>query len=153
MSARLVMTGVSFALALISAPALAQYVPANLYECAGTNLSVTYSTTSFAGVPQITIEIDGVAISRRGDEIQSQATVLGSLVTIVRKQIPDLYTDTLTLIAPDVNLKAKGARVGFTTELFSTRTNTTIAGPQQVLGLIQQSTSKRLYCAATAVDF
>jgi hypothetical protein len=140
-------------LALASAPAFAQTIPANNYECAGDpGTSVTYSTTSFGGVPLITIQIDKTVISKSGDEIQTQSTVLGNLVTVVRQEVPDQFTDTVTLIAPDVNLIEGGRRAGFATQLALTRTRTSIGGPALVVGVIQESTYRRLFCVARVLQ-
>jgi len=140
------------ALVSLSATALAQ-VPANLYECKGNGVAVTYSTTSFTGEPRITFQFRNTTISRSGDDIQTQDTVLGSLVTIVLRTVPDLFTDTLTLIAPAAHLTDRIPEVTFVTRLFKTHTRTSVGGPALVEGLIQQSASQRLVCAATAVNF
>jgi hypothetical protein len=131
----------------------AQTRPANNYQCTGNGVTLTYSTTSFTGDPRFTITIDGTTISRSGSEIQSQATVLGSLVTIVRRQVPDAFTDTITLVAPDVNVTPSNPTVPFATRLFLTRTHTSIGGPALVEGVIQDSQSRGLSCTASALDF
>jgi hypothetical protein len=79
--------------------------------------------------------------------------VLGSLVTIVRRTIPDLVTNTLTLLVPAVNLTAHAPEVTFTTLFFTTRTRTSVGGPAPVEGLIQRSTPYPVSCHATAGDF
>lgn len=141
-------------LALIPKPALAQTVPANNYECtndAGT--TVNYSTTSFTGTPRFTVVFDGNVISRAGDEIQTQDTVLGKLVTVARAIVPDSFIDTITLVTPDVNVTAKTPEVTFRTELFFTRTRTSIGGPSLVAGVIQSSTRRTVVCTASHLDF
>ncbi|HET8539972.1 MAG TPA: hypothetical protein VFL83_08895 [Anaeromyxobacter sp.] len=152
------------ALASLGGTASAQPVPANTYECSGDGVTVRYSTTSFTGEPRITYELRGTAtsagaadvgatISRAGDEIHAQDTVLGSLVTIVLDAVPDLFTDTLTLIAPAANLTERLPEVRFATTLFRTHTRTTIGGPALVEGLVQRSSSQLLVCVATVVYF
>ena len=79
--------------------------------------------------------------------------MLGSLVTVVRQQVPDLFTDTVTLLAPAVNVTDRTPSVGFVSELFLTRTRTTIGGPALVEGLVQQSSTRQLSCHASAVAF
>ena len=136
--------------ALAAAPAAA----ANNYECsnnAGT--TVNYSTTSFTGEPRLTIQLDGSVIARSGEEIKTQRTVLGTLVTVVRSFVPDSFTDTLTFVAPDVNVSAKTGEVSFRTELFATRTRTSIGGPGLVAGVIQSSTRQTVVCTASRLDF
>ena len=140
-------------LMMLSAPGLAQPVPANLYECKGEGVTVTYSTTSVTGQPSITFQWGKTVISRTGNEIQTQATVLGNLVTIAKPSLPEVFSDTLTLLAPDVNISERLGSVDFTTRLFSTRTRTSLGGPQFVEGLIQRNTSQLLLCSASAVAF
>jgi uncharacterized protein YdeI (BOF family) len=134
--------------------AVAQTQSANNYECtnnAGT--TVNYSTTSFTGDPRITILFDGNLVSRSGEEIQTQRTVLGTLVTVVQRFAPDAFTDTITLVTPDVNVTGKTPEVSFKTELFFTRTRTSIGGPGLVAGVIQSSTRRTLVCTASHLDF
>ena len=146
-------TGVALLLILISLPAFAKPVPANRYQCIGNGVVIMYTTTSISGEPRMTIKLEDSIISRSGEEIHTQDTVLGSLVTIVRRAKPERFIDTLTLIAPNVNVTDRVPRVQFTTRLFSTRTRTTIDGLELVRGLIQDSTAQRLVCTATAVVF
>ena len=151
---RLVTPAFLMTLALTAAPALAQSTPANNYECtnnAGT--TVNYSTTSFTGDPRLTIVFDGNVVSRAGEEIQTQRTVLGTLVTVVRSIAPDAFIDTITFLAPDVNVTAKTPEVTFRSELFFTRTRTSLGGPSLVTGVIQSSTSRALACTASHLDF
>jgi hypothetical protein len=116
-------------------------------------VAITYSTTSFTGAPTIAFQFRNTTITRSGDEIQTQDTVLGSLVTIVLREVPDLFTDTLTLIAPAANLTDLKPEVTFVTRLFKTHTRTALGGPALVKGRLQRSGSQRLVCAATAVNF
>ena len=151
---RLVTPAFLVALALTPTAALAQTQAANNYECtndAGTTLN--YSTTSFTGTPRFTILFDGNVVSRAGEEIQTQRTVLGTLVTVVRSIVPDAFVDTITFVAPDVNVTAKTPEVTFKTEVFFTRTRTSIGGPGLVGGVIQSSTRRTLACTASHLDF
>ena len=151
---RLVTPAFLMVLALTPKTALAQTVPANNYECTNNvGTTVNYSTTSFTGDPRITIEFDGIVISKSGAEIQTQRTVLGTLVTIVRRELPDAFTDTITFVAPDVNVTAKTPEVKFDTELFFTRTFTSIGGPSLVTGVIQSSTRRTVGCVASYLNF
>lgn len=84
-------TALTLLLALVglSTPVLAQTVPANVYECQGDGVAITYSTTSMPGQPIITVDFGKTTIARSGDEIQTQDTVLGALVTIQFPSLPD----------------------------------------------------------------
>jgi hypothetical protein len=126
--------------------------PANFYECRGINVSASYVTQSLTGTV-LTITVDGTTYQARNDEIRDETTVLGNLLTLITEAIPDAYTDTLTLLLPDVNVSGFGAKTAFVTRLFKTRTHTSIGGPQLVDGVIQSNSSVALKCTATAVVF
>jgi len=137
----------------LSAPVWAQARPANLYVCQGDKVAINYSTTGLTGHPTLTVQVGNTTITRSGDDIRTEDTVLGSLVTIVRRTISDFLTDTLTLLVPAVNLTANTPDVTFTTSFFATRTLTSLGGPELVEGLIQRSTSQPVVCNAAGVIF
>src|SRR5262245_61545757 len=103
-----------FTLGSLSAPALALPGPANQYACQGDDVAVLYSTSSITGAPTITFRFqDTTVVSRSGHDISTQDTALGSLVTVVLRAVPDVFTDTLTLIAPAANLTDRSPKVTF----------------------------------------
>lgn len=130
----------------------ASVVPATHYDCSGRDTSVRYSATGPGGEPYVLIRIGKEFIKASGTEVLTQGTVLGSLVTVRREVVPDSHTDTLTLVAPDVNVPAIPIKLPaeFITTLFSTRTFTTIGGPGLVQGVVQESSSQPLFCKASA---
>ena len=133
----------------------ASLVPANFYDCEGRETTVRFSPNrGGSGEPSIVITLGKKVIRANGQEILSQQTVLGSLVTVRYASDPDSHTDTLTLLAPDVNLPAIPNKrpVEFMTPLFSTRTFTTIGGPSLVPGLssCRSSCSQAARCSATS---
>jgi len=140
-------------LSLMSVSAYAETVPANSYECRGAGISVSYATTSFTGEPILTLTTPAGSLSQSGEQISTQDTVLGKLVSIVTGQTPDLSTETLTLIVPDVNVTGTETRVRFTSELFTTTTHTSIGGPALVTGPVQESKSKKLICKASLLAY
>jgi hypothetical protein len=127
--------------------------PANLYECTGNGVKVSYTKTSLAGPPRISFTIGGQTFSGNGAGLTDEPTVMGHLLTIIKAAVPDLQTDFLTLLAPDVNLSGFGASTQFSTRVFATRSRTSIGGPQLVLGPIQTNTSVAVICKATAAVF
>lgn len=141
-----------FGLVLVSGISQAA-TPANLFECSGSGVSVNYTTTTLAGPPSLYFTIGTKDFSGSGDEITEVATVLGRLLTITRSSVPDLRTDTLTLVLPDVNVSEFGASEEFDTRVYGTRSLTSIGGPQLVEGVIQNNASRLVHCTATAVVF
>ncbi|MEQ1531879.1 MAG: hypothetical protein ABL925_21430, partial [Methylococcales bacterium] len=98
----------SLGLALFSGASLAT-TPANHFECSGAGVS-TYYTAGDTGVPHtLDFVIGGKTFSGIDAEITDEVTVLGHLLTITRTAVPDLRTDTLTLLLPDVNVSNSGA--------------------------------------------
>jgi hypothetical protein len=138
-------------LASLSAPSFAA-MPVNFYDCQGANASASYVTESRAGTI-LTMTVNGVTYQVKNDSILDQPTVLGHLLTLTTETIPDLQTDTLTLLLPDVNVSNFGDTAKFATLLFKTRTLSSIGGPTLVEGVIQNNKAIPLKCTATAAVF
>jgi len=136
------------ALISVHASAFADAIPATFYACRGLDLTVKYNTGAI-GELSLSVARGGKPIVKRGDEVRVQKTVLGSLVTIVVRNEPDAFTQTFTLLAPDVNVPSDNPTVTFKTELFRTHTKTSIGGPALVQGVIQESISQQLSCRAS----
>jgi hypothetical protein len=143
----------SLCLALFSAASFADFIQPNLYNCSGPGVTVNYTTTSLAGPPILTFNIGRQTFSGQGSAITEETSVLGNLLTITRAAIPDLQTDTLTLLLPNINLNGFEASTEFNTVIFSTRTRTSIGGPALVEGVIQKNTPRFVNCTATVAVF
>lgn len=147
-------TLVLLATVFASTNSYAALIPANSYQCVGKNITVNYSSSSIIGEAQLTITIGKRAYGAMGNErITTQQTVLGNLISIIKTAQPDLYTDTLTLLLPDINVSTLGERVNFKSQLLTTHTVSSIAGSALVKGVIQSNSAKTINCTATAVVF
>jgi hypothetical protein len=142
-----------FCIALFSAASFADFIKPNLYNCSGPGVTVNYTSTSLAGPPILTFKIGRQTFSGQGSAISEDTGVLGNLLTITRAAIPDLQTDTLTLLLPDINLNGFGASINFNTVVFSTRTRTSIGGPALVEGVVQRNNPRFVNCTATVAVF
>jgi hypothetical protein len=100
---------------------------ANRFELGCDGISITYSTSSFAGPPQLSYRGPEGELSFSGEEIQTQASALGTEVTVTLERVPDLRTLTLTILLASINLTADEAT--FETYAIKTTNHTTIAGP------------------------
>jgi hypothetical protein len=139
----------SLGLALFSAASLA-VTSVNLYECRGAGVTVNYVATDMGAPYTLKFAIGGKYYSGIESEITDEVTVLGHLLTITRAAVPDLRTDTLTLLLPDVNVSDFiGAYKKFDTRIFSTRTRTSFGGTQFVEGVIQNNASRIVHCTGT----
>lgn len=123
---------------------------ANLFELACDGTQLTYSTTSIDGQPRLSYSDADGDHSFAGDEIDTQATALGSEVTVTLESVPDLHTLTLTLLLPSFKLDA-GGEAQFATLAIRTTTSTTIAGPPA--GPAQSYEAIALHGVAKSVAF
>ena len=142
-----------FLLLSFSSVTVAAPIAANQYHCTGKNSRVDYSSSSFSGEPLLNIQLGKNHLSAQGEAIQAEKTVLGHVLTLVKSVTPDLQTLTVSVLLPDVNLTKLGDRVAFESQLFQTKTLTSIGGTALVNGVIQYNTTQALHCTATAVVF
>src|SRR5579883_3230649 len=76
----------------------------NLFELHGHETHITYSTTSTAGKPQLVYRNNEQNYSFSGDEIRTQDSELGTLVSVSLVRTIDQGSTSLTLVVPSVNL-------------------------------------------------
>jgi hypothetical protein len=119
---------------------------ANLFELTARRVRVSFSTTSFAGGPQLQYQDRRTRRLFRGDEIRIEDTALGSLITVTLESIPDLRTVTFTLVLPPVNVVPGSIGSRLRVPGITTTAQTTIAGP----GLGPEKTYQTLDFEGTA---
>ncbi|PYP88623.1 MAG: hypothetical protein DMF61_05405 [Blastocatellia bacterium AA13] len=76
----------------------------NHFDLHGHGTHIVYDTTSFTGKPQFTYTTGGHSQSFTGDEIRTQDSEIGTLVTVTIFKTVDTGSTTLTLLVPHVNL-------------------------------------------------
>jgi hypothetical protein len=123
----------------------------NVFELKGMGIALTYSTTSLNGQPQLTYKDRKRTLTFRGEEIRQQDSEIGQLVTVTLEQVPDLRTETLTLILPAINLENTGTL--FQTHAIITTHRTSVGGPNLVKGALQTYRIKTLRGTARIVIF
>ena len=123
---------------------------ANLFELQCDGVQVTYSTSSFAGPPQLSYRGPEGDLSFSGSEIETQPSALGDEVTVTLETVPDLHTIALTLLLPSIRLPRSGD-ADFETLAIKTTHRTTIAGP--ATGAAQSYEAIALHGVAKSVDF
>jgi len=99
------------------------------------DVHIVYSTTSITGKPIFNYEDSKGTYSFTGDEIRTQKTEIGTMVTVTLESVPDLHVITLTLLMPAINLD--GSARDFKTIAIRTTSKTTIAGESLVKGAVQ----------------
>ncbi len=87
----------------------------NQFELQGEGVSIVYSSSSIAGVPQFSYHDADWAVSRSGDEIRTEVTEFGTLATIDVANVPDALHLTATLLLPSINLREQNAETPFAT--------------------------------------
>lgn len=122
----------------------------NLYELSGTRLKVTYSSSSIAGKPLLTIRQGRKDQQFTGNEIKTDKTQIGQLITVTQETQPDRKTVLFSVLLPDVNLPDSG-KSNIKTEAVVTTIKTTIAGPGK--GQVQTYKTVLLSGTARSVDF
>jgi hypothetical protein len=107
----------------------------NLYELTGPSLTVTYSTSSIAGEPQLVLADSSGEHTFAGDVIRVQETAIGKLVTVELEYIPDAGAELFSLLLPAVGQVAVAPKIAalaiYTTE------QTTMEGSAGIEGAIQ----------------
>jgi hypothetical protein len=106
---------------------MAQNNEPNQYQLLGTGVSITYSTSSIAGQPQLSFKKGRQTLSFSGDQIDVTETSVGTLVTVVIGSKPDLETTRFSFLLPAIRLAT--TKQAFRTIGLTTVTKTTIAGP------------------------
>src|SRR5437764_6208589 len=80
------------------------FVHPNLYNLFGDGLHITYSTTGIDGKPHFTYHSATQSLSFSGDQIETQQSPLGTLVTVFIFRTIDGPSTSFTLLVPRVNL-------------------------------------------------
>ncbi|MBO3461688.1 hypothetical protein G7B40_039550 [Aetokthonos hydrillicola Thurmond2011] len=105
------------------------FTKANTFELSGGSIVVSYSETSFSGVPLLSYRDNNFNLNFSGQQIRIQDTEIGQLITVTLETVPDLRTVTFTLVLPSVNLSTTSEKIRITVPGIKTTTLTTIAGP------------------------
>jgi len=100
----------------------------NLFEVSGYGIQITYSTSSFDGQPHFNYQDAHQSRLFIGDQIRTEATELGTLVSVVIQLTTDAGSTAFTLVVPRVNLRQFDS-VNITTIGITTLHKTSIVGP------------------------
>ena len=84
-----------------------QRIEPNKFELQGYDIQITYSTTSFKGVPQFTFSGRGRELTFSGSDIKSEETGFGRSVTVLLENgAADAPVESLTVLLPFVQLSS-----------------------------------------------
>ena len=101
---------------------------ANTFELSGKSIHVSYSSTSFTGVPTFSYRDNRLNRSFSGEEIHLENTEVGQLVTVTLEAIADGDRVTFSLALPTVTLR-RDAAIRIKVPGLTVTNPSTIAGP------------------------
>jgi hypothetical protein len=108
---------------------------ANFFELALGSSEITFTAHNKAGEPLVSYN-DGITPRNfKGDEIRLEPTEIGTLVTVTLETTPDLETNLLTLVLPQVQVS--GSPENVSVPVVFTRIAMSIAGPPLTPGPVQ----------------
>jgi hypothetical protein len=126
----------------------------NLFELQGDGATITYSTTSIAGVPQFNYQDNEHSVNRSGDEIRVEQTEIARLVTVDIEQVPDAYDLSVSLLVPIINLRGQTGEASVqTVAVLTTDRSSAFTGPGGVEGQVQTYETLSLQGTARRVAF
>ena len=130
---------------------MAQKVIPNQYDLRGPGVSVSYSTSSVAGQPQLSFKKGRQTLNFSGAEIGLLDTQIGTLITVTIAKTVDRGFTSFSFLLPTIELSTASAKQSFRTIGITTVHKTTIAGP--VKGPQQAYKSVQLRGTARQVKF
>ena len=106
-----------------------QKITPNQYNLQGQGVSISYSTTSLSGKPQLSFKKGRQTLSFSGDEIGVLDTSIGALITVTIAKTVDRGFTSFSFLLPTIELTSQSAKQLFRTLGITTVHTTTIAGP------------------------
>jgi len=128
-----------------------EYEPANLFELSDQDIQVTYFASSIGGDPMFSYRDHNFNCQFSGDEIRSEQTEIGQLLTVILERVLDLRTVTFSLFLPRVNVLRGSLGTHIQLIGITTTTHTSITG--HVLGAEKTYSAVTLNGTAQAVSF
>lgn len=107
------------------------------YHLSGGGISIDFSQKGANQYELAYSDVNG-EIKFSGGMIDVKKTGMGTLVTVMLEQVPDLYTLILTLVIPDANIDQNSKSIPVKTFAVKTKTKSSIIGPQLINGQIQE---------------
>ena len=130
---------------------MAQNITPNQYEISGQGVHINYSTSSIAGIPELTFTKGRNTLTFTGANIGVLDTSIGTLVTITIANTPDKSFTTFSALLPAIRLAKETARQAFRAVGIVTTHKTSLAGP--VTGVQQTYKTVELKGTAQRVAF
>jgi hypothetical protein len=123
----------------------------NQYDLLGTGITISYSTSSFAGKPQLSLKKGRQTLDFSGNDISKLDTGIGDLISVTIANVPDQSSTTFSFLLPAIQLGAASSKQAFRTIGITTVHKTSIAGP--VKGVQETYKAIELKGTARQVEF
>ncbi|HEV7929130.1 MAG TPA: hypothetical protein VGP12_03255 [Nitrosospira sp.] len=104
-------------------------ITANRFGLRGDSINVDYATSTLTG-SGLVYHDDQLDRSFVNEELTIEDTLLGQLITVTLRQIPDFEVVTFTLVLPTITVTAHNAPIDIEVAGITTTHRTTIAGPE-----------------------
>src|SRR3954451_24014544 len=130
---------------------MAQSITPNQYDLTGPGVRIGYSTSSIAGIPQLSFTKGRKALTFTGKEIGVVETSIGALVTVTIAMTADKSFTTFSVLLPAIQLAKETGKQAFGSLGIITIHKTSLAGP--VKGVQQTYKSNQLKGTAQRVAF
>ena len=125
----------------------------NLFELHRGSVSITYSASGIDGRPRLHYEDGDRQLDFTGDQLESEESEIGRLITVELSFVPDGETRVLSVLLPQVNLAEGRSDTRFKGLVIFTTVRSTIGGPRLVRGPLQTYAAKVFRGTARAVAF
>ncbi len=99
-----------FSLGLVSSAAFADYAAdsPNLYDCRSRDLQFTYIKGATDDASTLLLVFEGSTHKYQGSQIQTASTVLGTVVSVPVKTIPDKGVISASIVIPTIAVSSNG---------------------------------------------
>ena len=128
-----------------------QQTSPDLFDLQGQGITISYSTSSFGGKPQLSFKKGRQTLNFSGDEIAVTETGIGTLVTVTIAKTVDRGFTTFSILLPAIELRAGSTKQSFKTIGITTVHKTSIGGP--VSGVLETYRTIALSGTAKQVQF
>lgn len=88
-----------------------QRVEPNLFQLKGEKIQINYQSTGFVGAAQLTYTDDQGSRTFSGDEVRSQESEIGLMVSVTLQLNPDSQIVILSLLVPSIKLGEQPAKI------------------------------------------
>ena len=104
------------------------FIQPNLFVLSGGGIHVTYTTNGFDGQPHFTYSSPFVTHTFSGNQIKTEPSAIGTLVSVTILHTVDSGSTTFTVLIPRINLN-QGEALAITTEGITTHHRFSIFPP------------------------